>query len=283
MLLTDSGVLSIDDLTPYESEILTICTANDIAPAPKLTRTLTEVAAQLQSHLQAAANVRWFPNTLQSLLYNDRVVPRIRNEQIVVTEPLKLWLIYRALELIFRDAWSRKQNDKYESKYTDYEGWANRSRDWFFDSGIGVVWRPLPKPGTPALSTSTAGALAARSYSVQITWQDSAGNESAPSDIAATAIAINKVVVADISALTPPAGETLTAGSLPITLGEAVGWNVYAASQPDAIPTRQNAAVIPIATKTWTEPVTGLAAGTAAGSGQPPDSYRGVQNAIMRG
>ncbi len=98
----------------------------------------------------------------------------------------------------------------------------------------------------------------------------------------------NEVLTLDITALVPPAGETLAGGSLPVTVGTAAGWNVYAASDSTAALRKQNAALIPLATKTWTEAVTGLTSGATVatdppGGGQLPDLYRGVQNALMRG
>lgn len=285
MLLTDGNALTVQDLELYEADIQTIATANGINLDNKLAQVLTEINIELQSFLQRASGGVLGWNYLTPGVFADTVSTRIRSEQIIITDALKLWLIYAGLALTFGDAWARKTNDKYEEKVRQYQDRAVRARGWYFDQGVATVAAPLPRPGKPALSDVSGGSQAQRSYDVQITWVDANGKESAPSVRQSFQVAVNKLLKVDITALSPPTGQTLTAGQSGITLGNAKTWHVYAVNSATAggVLSKQTATATDIATKTWTEPTTGLITGAVVGTGQEPDAYRGVQNALMRG
>lgn len=283
MLLTDGGIITPLDLERYESSIQGIANANAIDLDKKITQALAEIRVELQSHLQRASAIADPTRVVGQYFGSDAAATRIRSEQIVVTGALSLWLAYRALELFFRDAWARKANDKYQQKYLNYQEDRKKARDWFFDEGVAIVFRPLPRPGAPALAAVAGGSLAQRTYVVQVTWQDAAGSQSGPSALVSLQVQASQLARVDIAALAPPAGATLEGGQTPVTLGTATGWNVYAAAAGQA-PTRQTSTAIALATTTWTEPVTGLtSSGAPVGSGQEPDVFRSVQNTLMRG
>lgn len=112
-------------------------------------------------------------------------------------------------------------------------------------------------PAAPHSTTSTSGALSARTYYIRLTFLDAAGNESLPSTTARQWIAANKVVTVK----TPVPEHTV--GSAGITYTQ---YNVYA-STTEGSETKQGSAKT-LGTD-WTEDNTGL---TSNGASVPTES-----------
>ena len=132
-----------------------------------------------------------------------------------------------------------------------------------YQTGIGLVTRPVPRPEKPALDT-VAGNLPAQTLYVRISWSGE-GGEGAPSEETALDAAEDQAL-----RVTPPAAP---AG--------VTGWNVYVGggSGEEA---RQNS--VPLAPGTpWVMPDTGLAAGPAVGEGQEPELFKSVPKFVQRG
>lgn len=101
-------------------------------------------------------------------------------------------------------------------------------------------------PAAPTLSQTPAGALAATTYFVKITYVNAAG-ETTPSAEASLAVSVNNVLV-----VTSPSNPG----------GSVTGYNVYV-STSTGTETKQNGGT-PIAIGTnWTEPTSGLVSGAA--------------------
>jgi hypothetical protein len=181
----------------------------------------------------------------------------------VVTTPLKLWHSFQALATVYRDAYNRKLNDKYLPKWSEYKELARWAANLLYQTGIGLVTKPVPRPPTPALDT-VAGNLPAQTVYVRITWTGE-GGEGAPSEETALDAAEDQAL-----RVTPPGAP---AG--------VTGWNVYVggASGEEA---RQNSGPLALGTP-WVMPDTGLAAGPAVGQGQEPELFKSVPKFVQRG
>lgn len=112
------------------------------------------------------------------------------------------------------------------------------------------TYQPVP-PG-PYATTSAAGAQAARTYYVVLTFVDSAGGESSPSDETSFFIPANNVIVVK----SPAAEVTKAASGISYT-----SYNVYV-STTSGSETKQNTNPITLGSD-WTEPGSGLIAGAS--------------------
>lgn len=109
----------------------------------------------------------------------------------------------------------------------------------------------IQTPAAPTLSQTVAGALAATTYFVKLTWVYASG-ESLPGAEANFAASINNVLV-----VTPPAAPPGANGVQPIT-----GYNVYVSNTAGGGSGAETKQAGPIALATaWTEPNTGLVGG----------------------
>ncbi len=234
-LFTDGSISTIEEMLGYESAILDVAKTEGIDLTTKLKLAEEELAVDLQAFLARQEDSR----TLS---------------QIVVTEALHKWHTFRALGVTYRDAYNRQLNDRYQGKWQEYDKLANWAAAALFEAGVGMVSVPVPRAAQPELGTVT-GSLGNAVYFVSVTWIGASGAEGAPSNLAA---------------ITAPDGTQVTAKAVDAPSG-VTGWNVYA-SYTGADLTLQNDSPVAVGA-TWTEPVSGLRKGKAAGRGQDPDSY----------
>jgi len=116
-----------------------------------------------------------------------------------------------------------------------------QSNNWAIQFNINVALVP---PARPTLNSAPGGPLVARTYFVQVTYVNAAGETVASAE----------------SSLALAAGRRLVVNS-PAAAAGATGYNVYVGTATGA-ETKQNAAAIAIGTR-FTEPATGLVAGAA--------------------
>lgn len=308
MLLTDRGLLTIADLVAEETNLQTIVTALGINVDVKFDRMVRlNFGPKIQRMAMRASNFLWNPQ-IYTQLFNDAQTTAYRNQQVVWTGELEAWATAEMIASVYRDAWARKNDDKYESKMEYYQEESGNREENYYTNGIGMVFNPMPQPDKPSTSLPTGGALLDRVYNIRITWAGLVGGsipiESAASLTLSVTVPANKLLTVDITNLTPPAGQILAGGQTPIQYATATGWYVYAGDasivDPDSdpvAPSKQNTSAIAIATKTWTEPTGGLIVtgakigsltsadgwGLPVGSGQAPDVYRTVGRKIQRG
>lgn len=312
MLLTDIGLLSVQDLTDYESNLQSVCTTLSVDISRKLAILVRDdMGPKIQRLAMRSSNTFWNPSFISAQFqYTDSTTTAFRNQQIVWTDELRAWAICEVIQSVYRDVWYRKANDKYEEKMAYYKELADDREQNYYTNGIGMVYTPIPQPLTPVVGSVGGGALPDRVYNLQISWVDASGditiafnNESAVCPIVSGAsVADSNLLTISISALYHPNNQVLTAGQTPIMFGKATGWNVYACNAASVngvvpTPTLQNVNPIPVGQTLWTEPVGGLTTtgpavgqynsasgwGTGAGVGQPPDIYRSVGNTQKRG
>lgn len=289
MLFTDSGILTIADLKRKVSDIQSVIDALKIASADKIADAIEDNQVEFSAANQLSSNVYFNPSRiLGRYLYGEYTNLRFAAAQVVVTTELKRWLVFHCLETIYRDAYHQKKADKYEPLYTLYKGESAEAFRALKRVGIGYLTTPLPQPGAAGLTEVSGGALAARSYDIQLAWysataQPASNTLSGPSVLQSLALTASNLANIDISALTPPDGSTVSNGNTPYQLASASGWNVYAALTGSPL-LLQTLTPLPIGTKTWTEPPSGLLSGTApVGTGQLPEAFRLLPQTFNRG
>jgi len=236
-LLVDGNPSQVTDLSNYESSIVEVAATEGIDLTAKLTVAALEVGLELQRFLVNAPGGQQF--TLG---------------HVAVTDGLKQWHTLLTLAGTYRDAHFQQLNDRHKHKWKEYERLARDAGRTVTDTGVGIVFNPLPKPVQPLLG-QLAGTQAAATYYVRVAWVDANGAESSPSDTAA---------------ITTQEGTALTVravGAPP----SATGWNVYAGLLDDQMRKQNNA---PLALgSTWTLPSAGLADGSNPGNGQVPEYF----------
>ena len=266
-LFTDASISDVQDLLAYEANLVEVADAEGIDLQAKLRLAQSEVGAELVAAALRPGNIYWTAPGWNST-GTEVNLSRFELTKVAVTPPLKLWHTFQALAIAYRDAYNRKLNDKYLPKWTEYKELARWASNLLYQSGIGLVLKPILRPGKPVVG-SVSGTQAAATFYVRISWVGADGAaEGAASEEVALAVPDNQAL-----RVTPPAA--------PASPYVVTGWNVYvgAASGEEA---RQNSQTLPLG-QAWVMPPTGLAAGAAVGTGQEPDLYRTVPRFVQRG
>src|SRR5260370_13623457 len=244
MLFTDNPAIAIEDLADYETAILDTAQTEEINLTVKIRLAINEVGLQLESRF-TPLGTNGVPN-----------MPRLALTSIVVTPPLRLWLLFHTLELVYRDAYFSQLNDRYQAKWNEYKDLSISAAALLFQIGVGTVPDPILQAVHPKLSL-VAGALAAAKYFVEVSWKNVTGQEGSPSET--TGLSVTAGNTLQVQALSAPPN--------------AVSWNVYAGVTPDALFLQNTAPLDPSAS--WTAPTFGLSTtGQPPGTGQPPTYLR---------
>lgn len=252
-LFTDGPVSGMEDLTAQDTQLANVASVEGIDVTQKVFLAQEELALEITVLLNGSRRAeRAFWLSAQ---------PTIAN--VVVTHGLKLWHTFRALEMVYGDAYSSQLNDRYAAKRDQFRERARWAYDRLLVLGIGIAWTPVPRAGAPQ-AVDAAGNLANGTYYVAMTWINEKGEEGAPSLAAAITTTASTFLVQPAE---PPACAT--------------GWNIYAGTDPGAL-WRQNGAPIAPA-QTWLQPNTLASGGSAPGCGQEPDYLMAVPRTILRG
>jgi hypothetical protein len=241
-LFTDGLVSSIDDLSAQDSQLLDVSTAENIDVTQKLALAQEEVALGLNALLTGMS----YPG--QSLWLS----PQPGVNRVVVTPALRLWHTYRALEMVYADAYNSQLNDRYAGKRDQFHSMASWAYDKLARIGAGMVIDPVPKAAMPALTAlASATPLPDGTYYATMAWANQTGEEGAGAAPNTVSTASQTLLVETVD---PPKN--------------AVGWNVYVGVDTDSM-FRQNETPIAIA-QTWTQPAPLTTTGRRAGQGQTP-------------
>jgi hypothetical protein len=253
MLFTDNPAVAIEDLADYEAAVLDTALTEGINLTVKIRLATNEVGLQLQGQFTPLA-----PN-------GSVTSPQLTLSNIVVTPPMRLWLLFHTLELVYRDAYFSQLNDRYLAKWNEYKDLSISAAALLFQIGVGTVADPILQAVHPALSV-VAGTLAPAKYFVEVSWKNVTGQEGSPSET--TALDVPAASTLQVQALNPPSN--------------AVSWNVYAGVTPDALFLQNTVPLIPGAS--WAAPGSGLfSAGTQPGTGQPPTFLSPAPKILLRG
>jgi hypothetical protein len=184
---------------------------------------------------------------------------------VALTDGLKQWHTLLTLSATYRDAHFQQLNDRHKHKWKEYERLAREAGRTLLETGVGLVFNPLPKPAPPLLG-QLAGTQPARTYYVRVEWVDSKGVASSPSDTAG---------------MTTQEGSALTVRAIGAPAA-AQGWHVYVGLLDDQVQRQNNAALALGAT--WTLPSTGVAVGgSLPGTGQTAEHYLRHIPVLQRG
>jgi hypothetical protein len=139
-------------------------------------------------------------------------------ESIVVTEPLKRWIMLSAIGLSYRDGHFRHLSDRYKEKWQLYEKLAEAAREDLMRMGIGRTVNPIHRPVAGALE-SVPGSLTDGSYVIATSAVGADGAESEPSEIASFYV-------------NSPSGIRVEP---PTMRDSTLRWNLYAGRTPDQL------------------------------------------------
>ena len=257
-LFTDNGIITLDDLLPFEGSLGQVASLHGIDVDNKISLAANAIGDRLMLWLlnAGASDPQWLNRRMLGL------------STIVVTPPLRRWLCLEALSQFFAEAYNVQLNTRYQGKWMEYQREAKEAAHLFFLAGVGIVSNPLPKPAMPLVSIQS-GNVSAQTIFVQTAWVDTSGNESALSPV-------NGLVLPDNSSIAVAMSEGAL-GAPPA----AAGWNVYAGTDVQAM-TRQNVAPLVVGA-TWDMPAFGLMGGAKPLNGQQPSYYIVLPNEIRRG
>jgi hypothetical protein len=257
-LFTDTNVITLDDLLPYEVTLVQIASPHGINVDTKINLASSAIGDKL---------LLWL---LDAWVADPQFATRrkIGLSTVVVTPSLRRWLSFESLSRFFAEAYNIQLNSRFQGKWAEYQQESNTARDLVTRDGIGIVYHPLQEPATPSVTVG-AGTLAAQSLFVQTAWVDANGGESGISPV-------NGLLLNDSSGITVTMSET--GSQVPPT---ATGWNVYLSSSETG-PALQNNVPLAIGAN-WSLPSGGVISGPSPSAGQTPDYYVPVPNRIRRG
>jgi hypothetical protein len=247
-LFTDGAVTGMEDLRGHDSQILNVATVEGIDVTRKLALAHEELRIEVSALLyQLRTPMAILPPAIQ---------------QVVMTPPLKLWHIFRTLEMVYGDAYNSQLNDRYAGRRDEYHEKVKWAYNQVIQGGLGMVTDPMEQAATPVVQ-ATAGGLADGTYYVAAAWTNAAGEEGASSAPAMIQVSGSSLEVQT----TAPA--------------KVKGWNVYCGTSPAAM-TIQNPAILAPG-QTWVQPDTMSSTGRPAGNGQMPTYRLPVPRMIQRG
>jgi hypothetical protein len=257
-LFTDTAAITIDDLLPFETSLVSVASSHGINVDTKIALSLSAIGDKLMQWLLAigASDPQWLQRRTLGL------------STVVITPTLRRWIAFDALARFFAEAYNVQLNTRFQGKWKEYQGQASDAEDMTFSSGLAIVFNALPKPEMPVISIQD-GSMPAQSIFVQTTWVDGSGNESSPSPI-------NGEILSGAATIAVAMAE----GAIGAPVSVA-GWNVYASALQTGL-TRQNSQPLPIGS-VWQAPASGLVAGAPPTSGQTPSCYVTLTRRILRG
>jgi hypothetical protein len=256
-LFTDGVPSTVDDLAAVDSQLLNVAHVEGIDVAQKLTLAQNELSLELITLLTGYS-------------YYDQwlwVTPKPNLNSVVVTPPLQLWNTYRALEMVYSDAYNNQLNDRYGGKRDQFHEMAKQAYEKLRDLGLGIANAPVPKAAPPAVVAAqpvSGGNLPGGTYFAAMAWVNAAGEEGAASEPTAVTTASSTFLV--------------EAGNRPSL---ATGWNVYTGTDPNTL-ALQNAAPV-AAGESWMQPGILSTTGRMPGTGQRPNYFRPIPRVIQRG
>jgi hypothetical protein len=255
-LFTDGPVSTSDDLSAQDSQLADVALAENIDVTRKLSLAQDELALELITLLTRSSFAG------QSLWLG----PNPNVGSVVATPALRLWHTYRALEMVYADAYNSQLNDRYAGKRDQFRGLASWAYEKLLQIGVGVASDPIPRAVTPNVMAAPGAPtpLPDGTYYATVAWTNRAGEEGAS---APPATITTSGTTLSVHPINPPAN--------------AVGWNVYVGSDSDST-FRQNGTPIG-AGQTWTQPGAPATTGKPASEGQAPSYVKPVPRVIQRG
>jgi hypothetical protein len=251
-LFVDGVVSTSEDLLAYESGLLDAARSEGIDIPTKIELAREEIEIELRGFLaQAGEDDQW-----------SNWKPQIEN--VAVSEPLHKWHTFQSLCLFYRDAYHSQLNDRFFSKWKEYERLSNWASRWLFQIGVGVVRNPILRPSRPELGF-VPGPAAGATFFVAVTWINFDGQESSPSETATVTSLEGSLLV-------------VTPSEAP---ANAQSWNVYAGPGSTEM-ALQNEMTLETG-RCWTKTGAGFQSGRRPGSGQTGEALVTLRRVLQRG
>ncbi len=242
MLFTDGMISRLEELSAHDAGLMEVASSEGIDVSGKMGLAQDELGIELAAVLPQSESLAG----------------------VVVTPALKLWHAFRTLELVYRDAYNTRLNDRYRGKWEECRRLGKWAMDKLLEAGVGIATDPVPKAEKPELAGGT-GMLPDGLYLATVAWVNAAGEEGAAAECAALALsALSSLVVTAVNA---PAS--------------ARGWNVYVGVAEDAL-FRQNEQPLAVGAP-WVQSQAPAAGGKRPGTGQRPGWMRSVPRVLQRG
>jgi hypothetical protein len=253
-LFTDGPPSSVEDLSAQDSQLLNIANVEGIDVSQKLMLAHEDIGIELYAMLSRSER-----------LGQDYVLrPRVGLDKVVVTPPLKLWHTYRALEMVYADAYNCQLNDRYSGRRDQFRNLARWACEKLVQIGLGMTVSPIGQAAPPMVNATPGGPLPDGTYYVSIAWVNGQGEEGA----AAHPVDVNT------------AGNTVRVVTGAAPQG-ASGWNVYLGSDPAAL-RRQNSQPVAV-NEAWVQYVPPAFDGPQPGAGQSPTYVHPISRVLQRG
>src|SRR5205807_1086340 len=116
----------------YESSILDVAHTESIDLDAKLSLAAGEAGDKILRFL------------LQYVRREDEIPRRMLGvSDVVVTTPLRRWHAFQTLQNVYRDAYGSQENARYLEKMRAYGQAALTAADEYFETGVGLVYRPV--------------------------------------------------------------------------------------------------------------------------------------------
>src|ERR1017187_8283426 len=135
-LFTDGAISSIEDLRGHDTQLLNVSTVEGIDVTRKLALAQDELYIEVEGllgQLQTAAGIY----EAAGMLGGPSAARWIH--QVVVTPPLKLWHIFRTLEMVYGDAYNSQLNDRYGGRRDEYHEKVKWAYNQVIQGGLGIV------------------------------------------------------------------------------------------------------------------------------------------------
>ena len=241
-LFTDGPISTTEDLAAYDAQVLDVAGTEGIDLSKKLNLAQDELAVELAALLPEP----------------DRL------DHVVITTPVRLWHVYLTLALVYRDAYNNQLNDRYGRRRDEYRGLAKWATTKLIETGVGLVWEPLPKAAPPQV-TFVPGNQSVGTYYASVSWVNTRGDEGAASEW---------------TAITVPDGNVLSVQPADQAAG-ATGWNVFVGLTPETL-IQQNQGAIAVG-QPWQQDTAVSSTGRSPGAGQMVDYVRPLPRILQRG
>ena len=245
MLFTDGSISRLEELAAHDAGLMEVAGSEGIDVSGKMGLAQDELGIELAALLPQSESQAGLAG-------------------VVVTPALKLWHVFRTLELVYRDAYNTRLNDRYKGKWEECRRLGKWAMEKLLEAGVGIAANPVPKAEKPELAGGM-GMLADGLYLATVAWVNAAGEEGAAAECASLALsASSSLVVMPVNA---PAS--------------ARGWNVYVGLAEESL-FRQNQQPVALG-EPWVQSETPLATGKRPGTGQRPGWMRSVPRVLQRG
>jgi hypothetical protein len=241
-LFTDGPIATTDDLVGYDSAVLSVASTEGIDVTKKLSLAMDELALELSIFL---------PNS-------DGL------SNVAVTPAITMWHTYRALELVYRDAYQNQLNDRYAGKRDQFAALVKRAFENLMAAGIGIIANPIAKAG-PAELTYLPGEQPGATYYACMSWTSEQGEEGAAGELRAVSVPGDNVL--SVRGVIPPPN--------------AKGWNVFVGLSPDTLVQQNLSPLSP--GQPWIQQDAVSTDGRAPSNGQTASYLRKVTHILNRG